>query len=123
MDSLAASEGNYAIVKFLLNYDQIKVDVKDRWGNTPRDDAIKNGNIKVIEEFEIIYQQSICNINTGVSNDSHLQQFHPHVNPKPHYILGDTVNVLPRLISARENKDPEQTTGSKISMFLEVGSQ
>jgi ankyrin repeat protein len=50
--SLAASEGNLAIVKLLLKDDQIKVDVKDRWGNTPHEDAIKSGKINVIQEFE-----------------------------------------------------------------------
>lgn len=52
---LAASEGHYDIVKYLLEMDYFKnADMKDRFGNTPFDDAISNCNIqiaKLIKEY------------------------------------------------------------------------
>lgn len=47
---LAASEGRLDVVKFLSNRNNIKIDPKDRWGNTPMDEA-KKGSYNTIVNF------------------------------------------------------------------------
>jgi glutaminase len=44
---LAASEGHYRVVEYLLLKDA-KIDAKDRWGNSPLDDALRNQHQEVV---------------------------------------------------------------------------
>ncbi|EKX38332.1 hypothetical protein GUITHDRAFT_54093, partial [Guillardia theta CCMP2712] len=44
---MACAEGNYKIVEMLLNYGADK-NCKDRWGNTPLQEAINNKHATVI---------------------------------------------------------------------------
>jgi len=46
---LAAAEGHYRVVRFLLQKCCVPVDVKDRWGNTPVDDARRGGYENITE--------------------------------------------------------------------------
>ena len=45
---LACSEGHIASVKFLVEICNVDVNVRDRWGNTPLEEAKKSNNLKVI---------------------------------------------------------------------------
>ncbi|XP_017769989.1 PREDICTED: glutaminase kidney isoform, mitochondrial isoform X2 [Nicrophorus vespilloides] len=45
---LAAAEGHVESVEFLLSYCQVPYNVKDRWGNTPLEEATAFGHTKVI---------------------------------------------------------------------------
>ena len=44
---LAASEGILAVVEMLIDELCASVNPRDRWGNTPLDDAIRSGHDKV----------------------------------------------------------------------------
>ena len=46
---LAASEGNYAIVKYLLKYHDVNANARDRWGNTAVDDATRNDREDIVK--------------------------------------------------------------------------
>lgn len=41
---LAAAEGHHNALEYLLQQDGVEVNIKDRWGGTPLDDAIRFGN-------------------------------------------------------------------------------
>jgi glutaminase len=46
---LAANNGHLDIVKFLCSiYNLSDISVKDRWGNTPYDDAVESKHEKII---------------------------------------------------------------------------
>jgi glutaminase len=45
---LAASEGHYAIVKYLLKHPFIKSNEVDRWGSTPLDDAVRYNHKQIV---------------------------------------------------------------------------
>lgn len=46
---LAAAEGHFECVQFLLEHCNVPHDAKDRWGNTPFDEAETFGHEKVAE--------------------------------------------------------------------------
>ena len=46
---IAASEGYNNIIKYLLKFSNIEIDITDRWGNTPIDDAKKYNHIEIID--------------------------------------------------------------------------
>ena len=50
---LAVCEGHSEIVQFLLNVGKVKKHPKDRWGNTPLDEAIKTNNTDIINLFNL----------------------------------------------------------------------
>ena len=50
---LAASEGNLSTVQSLLARNDISVDCRDRWGNTPLFDAVRNGHSVVAKELKL----------------------------------------------------------------------
>ena len=45
---LACSEGHIACVRFLIEICNVDINVRDRWGNTPLEEAKKSNNLKVI---------------------------------------------------------------------------
>ena len=45
---LACSEGHIACVRFLIETCNVDIQVRDRWGNTPMEEAKKSNNMKVI---------------------------------------------------------------------------
>jgi glutaminase len=46
---IAASEGYNNIIKYLLKFSNVEIDITDRWGNTPLDDAKKYNHIEIID--------------------------------------------------------------------------
>jgi glutaminase len=53
---LAAAEGHDPVVRFLLSRD-VNESVHDRWGSTPRDEAVRMGHIRIATMLEE-YSQS-----------------------------------------------------------------
>ena len=49
---IAASEGYINIVKYLLKFPNIDIEIKDRWNNTPLDDAKKYNHTQIIKLLE-----------------------------------------------------------------------
>ncbi|KAI5610147.1 glutaminase liver isoform, mitochondrial isoform X2 [Silurus asotus] len=59
---LAAAEGHLEAVKFLTGTCRVNPHVKDRWGNTPLDDAVEFGKASVVEvlkEYQHIYSHTL----------------------------------------------------------------
>ncbi|XP_036389763.1 glutaminase kidney isoform, mitochondrial-like [Megalops cyprinoides] len=57
---VAAAEGHVEAVLFLTEYCKVNPFVKDRWGNTPLDDAMQFGQegvVKVLQEYQRAYRQ------------------------------------------------------------------
>ena len=50
---LACSEGHINCVKFLIGICNVDLQVRDRWGNTPLEEAKKSNNLKVIAVLKI----------------------------------------------------------------------
>jgi len=48
---LAAAAGELEVVKLLLDKGRATLDVKDRWGHTPIDDAVREGRNQVVEHL------------------------------------------------------------------------
>lgn len=75
---LASSEGHSAAVSFLLEICGADPTVRDRWGNSPKDDAQAAGQLHVVEQLEnwtnqVISgkrEQAITVNNTKQSNES-----------------------------------------------------
>ena len=51
---LACSEGHINCVKFLIGICNVDLQVRDRWGNTPLEEAKKSNNLKVIAVLKIL---------------------------------------------------------------------
>ena len=49
---IAVSEGYINIVKYLLKFPNIDIEIKDRWNNTPLDDAKKYNHTQIIKLLE-----------------------------------------------------------------------
>ena len=49
---VAAAEGHFEIVKFLLELVKVKADPKDRWGFTPAQDAKRFGYTKISDHID-----------------------------------------------------------------------
>ena len=49
---IAAAEGHYEVVKFLLELAKVNPEPKDRWGFTPHQEAIRFGHTMVSEYME-----------------------------------------------------------------------
>ena len=45
---LACCEGHISCVKFLIDVCKVDINIKDRWGNTPLDEAMKTNNTMAI---------------------------------------------------------------------------
>lgn len=59
---LAAAEGHVEAVKFLTGTCKVNPHVKDRWGNTPLDDAMEFGQhsvVEVLKEYQRIYSHTL----------------------------------------------------------------
>ncbi|TSN76577.1 Glutaminase kidney isoform, mitochondrial [Bagarius yarrelli] len=59
---LASAEGHLEAVKFLTGTCRVNPHVKDRWGNTPLDDAIEFGQdsvAEVLKEYQSIYSHTL----------------------------------------------------------------
>ena len=66
---VAASEGHFEIVKFLLELVKVKADPKDRWGFTPSQDAKRFGHTKIsdyINTFLVSEQVSCLSVSTDI---------------------------------------------------------
>ncbi|XP_060737682.1 glutaminase kidney isoform, mitochondrial isoform X2 [Tachysurus vachellii] len=74
---IAAAEGNLEAVKFLTGTCRVNPHVKDRWGNTPLDDAMEFGQDRVVEvlkEYQCIYSHTLMpeQISTHTHDDAAL---------------------------------------------------
>lgn len=49
---LAVCENHYDIIKFLIHICKVDQFIKDRWNNSPFDEALKNGNNDIIQLFD-----------------------------------------------------------------------
>ena len=56
---LAAGEGHYDIVKYLMD-NNVEYDVKDRWGSTPLEEAIKGIQGFYSQEKKSMYEKIKC---------------------------------------------------------------
>ncbi|KAI2661740.1 Glutaminase kidney isoform, mitochondrial [Labeo rohita] len=59
---VASAEGHLDAVKFLTHTCKVNPNAKDRWGNTPLDDAMQFGNtavVKVLQEYQSIYTHTL----------------------------------------------------------------
>ncbi|KAK0395019.1 hypothetical protein QR680_001068 [Steinernema hermaphroditum] len=54
---LAASEGHYEMLKFLINVAKVKVEPKDRWNRIPLDDAREFRHLECVRLLEKVSQQ------------------------------------------------------------------
>ena len=45
---LACCEGHVGCVKFLIDVCKVELDIKDRWGTTPLEEAMKTNNMRVV---------------------------------------------------------------------------
>lgn len=50
---LAAAEGHLDCVEFLLKHCKVSYDVRDRWGNSPLEEATAFGHTTVIEFLQL----------------------------------------------------------------------
>ncbi|XP_047656116.1 glutaminase kidney isoform, mitochondrial isoform X2 [Tachysurus fulvidraco] len=74
---IAAAEGNLEAVKFLTGTCRVNPHVKDRWGNTPLDDAMEFGQdrvVQVLKEYQCIYSHTLMpeQISTHAHDDAAL---------------------------------------------------
>uniref|UniRef100_A0A8C1N791 glutaminase n=1 Tax=Cyprinus carpio TaxID=7962 RepID=A0A8C1N791_CYPCA len=59
---VASAEGHLDTVKFLTHTCKVNPNAKDRWGNTPLDDAMQFGHnavVKVLQEYQSIYTHTL----------------------------------------------------------------
>ncbi|KAL1270004.1 hypothetical protein QQF64_032293 [Cirrhinus molitorella] len=59
---VASAEGHLNAVKFLTHTCKVSPNAKDRWGNTPLDDAMQFGHndvVKVLQEYQSIYTHTL----------------------------------------------------------------
>ncbi|XDV49168.1 hypothetical protein PO909_018469 [Leuciscus waleckii] len=59
---VSSSEGHLDAVKFLTDTCKVNPNAKDRWGNTPLDDAMQFGHnavVKVLQEYQSIYTHTL----------------------------------------------------------------
>ncbi|XP_072537802.1 glutaminase kidney isoform, mitochondrial isoform X2 [Salminus brasiliensis] len=71
---VAAAEGHLEAVKFLTETCRVNPHVKDRWGNTPLDDAMQLGQqsvAEVLKEYQRIYSHTL--IPQEISTQTHSQ--------------------------------------------------
>lgn len=63
---LAAAEGHLDCVNFLLSQCRVPIDVKDRWGHTPMDEAEAFGHQAVLEFLKLWEQDKHEKVQNGV---------------------------------------------------------
>ncbi|TMS34706.1 hypothetical protein L596_002242 [Steinernema carpocapsae] len=59
---IAASEGHYEMIKFLINVAKVKVDPKDRWSRAPMDDAKEFNHmecVRLLQKAAVRWQNGI----------------------------------------------------------------
>jgi glutaminase len=64
---LAASNGHYRIVKYLIKFPDIEIDVQDRWGGTPFSDAERYKHTNIMKLLEQVRANG--NLSHSPSND------------------------------------------------------
>ncbi|TRY96071.1 hypothetical protein DNTS_017230 [Danionella cerebrum] len=72
---VAAAEGHLEVVRFLLEACKVNPGPKDRWGNTPTDEAKHFGHHEVLallQEFSSRYSTGVSPAVEKVSSDKHL---------------------------------------------------
>ncbi|KAM6925058.1 glutaminase liver isoform, mitochondrial [Xenentodon cancila] len=64
---IAAAEGHEDVVFFLTDICKVNPNIKDRWGNTPLDDAMQFGHdviVSVLQKYQCVYNDSDSPSNT-----------------------------------------------------------
>ena len=66
---LACCEGHVSCVKFLIDVCKVDINIKDRWGNTPLDEAMKTNNIMAINVLRTHINTNKIQIFNEISED------------------------------------------------------